>query len=90
MFRSLCICGCFVQCFVELGYSYNQQGIKLYRENLQRQIVEAAGDFYKYKSRQWMDQDRCPTYALSRYSKILIGHPILFWTVIIVLAVAGA
>lgn len=51
-----------VLAFVELGYQYNSQQLKVYQTHLEKQIIEAAGTFYKYKSRQWMDQDSCPTY----------------------------
>mmetsp|Transcript_3443 Transcript_3443/g.6525 ORF Transcript_3443/g.6525 Transcript_3443/m.6525 type:complete len:746 (+) Transcript_3443:40-2277(+) len=51
-----------ILCFVELGQNFNNEGLKLYTDNLQNHIVKAAGAFYKFKSRAWMDQDSCPTY----------------------------
>ena len=51
-----------VLAFVELGHNYNSQGLRVYQQHLEKHIVEAAGTFYKYKSRQWMDQDRSAYY----------------------------
>lgn len=59
-----------VQVFVGMGYNYNDQKIKLYKSDLEIHLVNAAGDYYKRKSRTWLDQDSCPTY-LEKAEKVI-------------------
>jgi len=51
-----------VAVFVDIGYSYNSQKLNVYKNELEKHIVEHAGAFYKRKSREWMDEDSCPNY----------------------------
>jgi len=59
-----------VDVFVEMGYNFNNQKLKVYRTDLEKFILDHAAAFYKRQSRFWMDQDSCPNY-LKKAEKML-------------------
>jgi len=59
-----------VKVFVEMGYNYAGKKLSVYKTALEADLVAAAGNFYKRKSRSWMDEDSCPTY-LEKAEKML-------------------
>jgi len=59
-----------VEVFVEMGYNFADKKLKVYQSDLEKFIVEHAGDYYKRQSRIWMDQDSCPNY-LEKAEKML-------------------
>lgn len=59
-----------VLAFVEMGTNYNQQKLTIYKEQLEKKIIEHAQAFYKRTSRSWMAQDSAPNY-LKKAEKML-------------------
>jgi len=51
-----------VDVFVEMGYNFGDKKLKVYQSDLEKHVVDHAGDYYKRQSRSWMDQDSCPNY----------------------------
>jgi len=51
-----------VQVFVEMGYHHQEMKLKLYEQDLQKPLIEHAAEYYKRKSRIWMDNESCPNY----------------------------
>lgn len=48
--------------FVEMGYNFGNKKLQVYTADLEKAVVEHASEYYKRKSRQWLDQDSCPAY----------------------------
>lgn len=59
-----------VDVFVEMGINYDGKKLKVYKQALEKDLVEHAGAFYKRKSRSLMMEDSCPTY-LEKAQKML-------------------
>jgi len=59
-----------VAVFVEMGTNYGNKKLTVYKTDLEKDIIDHAGMFYKRKSRTWMDQDSCPAY-LDKAEKLL-------------------
>jgi cullin 1 len=51
-----------VNVFVELGYNYGDSKLRVYQSDLEQHVTSHAGQFYKLKSRTWLDEDSCPNY----------------------------
>ena len=47
---------------MQMGYSYNEKKLNVYKTQLEKYVVTKAGEFYKRQARVWMDQDSCPNY----------------------------
>ena len=47
-----------------MGFSYNNKKLEVYKQELERAIIQHAGTHYQRKSREWMDQDSAPVYML--------------------------
>ena len=56
--------------FVEMGYNFNSKKLAVYSGDLEKYIVEHAGQYYQRQSRIWMDQDSTPIY-LEKVEKVL-------------------
>lgn len=56
--------------FVEMGYNYNNKKLGVYSANLEKYIIEHAGQYYQRQSRVWMDQDATPIY-LEKVEKVM-------------------
>ena len=53
-----------VSVYVEMGFSYNNKKLEVYKGELEKSIISHAGSHYARKSREWMDQDSAPIYML--------------------------
>lgn len=51
-----------VAVFSEMGYKYGDARLKLYQDMFEKPMIQHAGEYYKRKSRQWMDEDSAPSY----------------------------
>ena len=51
-----------VSVYVEMGFSYNNKKLEVYKQELEKAIIQHAGTHYQRKSREWMDQDSAPVY----------------------------
>lgn len=47
-----------------MGYNFAGKKLKVYKVDLEKELVQHAGAFYKRISRMWMEEDSCPTYPL--------------------------
>ncbi len=45
-----------------MGHNYQTRGPELYQTVLDKYLIEQTSDYYKRKSRSWLDQDSCPSY----------------------------
>ncbi len=59
-----------VAVFVEMGFNFGNKKLAVYSSDLERFIIDHAGDFYRRKSREWLDEDSCPVY-MEKCEKIL-------------------
>jgi len=59
-----------VLAFQEMGIKYNNQGLSIYKAQLETNIVSHAANFYRRTSRSWMVQDSAPNY-LKKAEKML-------------------
>jgi len=62
-----------VEVFVEMGQKYNNKKLAVYTADLEKYVIEATGQFYQRKSREWMDQDSCPIY-LDKVEKVMAAE----------------
>lgn len=50
--------------FVELGQKISDVDLELYKEDFESEFVKTTREYYKVKSRTWMDEDSCPDYMV--------------------------
>lgn len=53
-----------VMVFVELGQKLKKVELAIYRDDFQAKLIQETKQYYKQKSRKWMDEDSCPEYLL--------------------------
>jgi len=56
------VCAVVFQVFVELGQKLTKVDLGLYKEDFEEPFIRSTKEFYRVKSRSWLDQDSCPDY----------------------------
>jgi hypothetical protein len=62
-----------VEVFVQMGHNFANKKLGVYTSDLEKYIIEASGQFYQRKSREWMDADACPVY-LEKVEKVMASE----------------
>ena len=53
-----------VQVFIEIGYEFEEKGLSVYQNKLEKKVFEHAQEYYKRQSQAWLDGDSCPNYLV--------------------------
>lgn len=57
--------------FTELGSRLKKVELQIYREDFHKDLVKQSSEYYRQKSRGWMDQQSCPEYLIQAESCIV-------------------